>query len=122
MQFDWLSFLAFVITQALIVIVPVAIFRIENRPEIKRIKQQIEDKKSQIENNKNMLVQICCSNMEQGIKQAMIDYHKNELNKLKKEILELNEKLPKRQQEAIKLNVSEILEAVSKFKKEGGDK
>lgn len=119
MQFDWLSFLAFVITQALIVIVPVVIFRIENRPEIKRIKQQIADKKEQIENNKNMLVQICCSKLTNEQKQTMIDYHTAELNKLKKEILKLNEKLPKRQQETIKLNVSEILEAVSKFKKEG---
>lgn len=110
------ALLTILITQFLVIIVPIICRLVENRPEIKRIKQQIADKKEQIETNKNALINICYSNLEWQLKQPLIDFYKDELNKLKAEIIKLNDELPKRQRENIKLNVSEILTAVEKLK------
>lgn len=119
----WLELLPFFITQLLIILVPIIGRHLENKPEWKRIKQEIEDKKNQVETCKNNLVNIACSKLAWEEKQKMIDFYKEELTKLKNEIVKLNKELPAKQRENIKLNVSEIINAVEKItptSKKGG--
>lgn len=115
-------FLPIFITQVLVVIIPIIGRRLENRPEWKRIKQEMADKKEQVETCKNNLVNIACSKLAWEEKQKMIDFYKEELTKLKDEITKLNKELPEKQKENIKLNVSEIISAVDKLTptKKGG--
>lgn len=113
-------FLPIFITQLMIIIptiINVVGRHLENKPEWKRIKQQIEDKKKQLETHKQAVNNVCVSKLAWSLKQPLFEFYKEEMLKLKDEIIRLNNQLPEKQRESIKLNVSELISVIEKIKK-----
>lgn len=78
----------------------------------KVIKEKIANKKIEFEIIKILLLSFYCTNINKNKKLSLIAFYKNYLINLKKEILDLNTKLPKKYKENFTFNIDELFKLI----------